>query len=64
MINLPPLDGFMWDTSNLYNNGTITVVPEPATFIMGIVLAIPALLGAARPRNGTAPVLRATQDSR
>ena len=63
MINLPPLDGFMWDTSNLYNNGTITVVPEPATFIMGIVLAI-RRCSAAHLRKGTAPVLRATQDSR
>ena len=29
-VNLPSLDGpLSWDQSNLYTNGTITVIPEP-----------------------------------
>ena len=31
-ISLPALsNGLSWNTSNLYTNGTISVVPEPAT---------------------------------
>ena len=35
-VNLPGLDGGLsWDQSNLYVNGQITVVPEPAAALLG-----------------------------
>jgi autotransporter-associated beta strand protein len=39
-LSLPTLpDGFTWDSSNLYTNGSIAVVPEPATMLMLIIAA-------------------------
>lgn len=48
-INLPSLaSGQSWDTSSLYTNGELTVVPEPATFA---VLTLAAALPLARRRR-------------
>jgi hypothetical protein len=34
-VSLPALsNGLSWDTSNLYSNGTISVVPEPSTLAL------------------------------
>jgi hypothetical protein len=39
-VNLPALDpGLFWDTSKLYVDGTIQVIPEPAALLMLIVAA-------------------------
>jgi hypothetical protein len=35
VTNLPTLgNGLYWDASNLYTTGTVTVVPEPASFML------------------------------
>jgi T5SS/PEP-CTERM-associated repeat protein len=35
VTNMPALgNGLYWDTTNLYTTGTVTVVPEPATFML------------------------------
>jgi len=34
-ISLPQLaDGLVWDTSSLYGDGSLTVVPEPCTILL------------------------------
>ena len=39
-LSLPSLPGGLtWDSSNLYTNGSIAVVPEPATMLMLIIAA-------------------------
>jgi hypothetical protein len=41
---LPALaDGLDWDTSELYTDGTLAVIPEPATLVL-IAAGLPALL--------------------
>lgn len=43
LINLPPLNGGgKWDTSQLYTNGIISVVPEPAS--VGLLIGTTTLL--------------------
>jgi len=37
-VNLPELrHGLAWDTSRLYADGTVTVVPEPVSLVAGLV---------------------------
>jgi hypothetical protein len=50
-VNLPALSpGLSWDTSKLYTNGTVTVVPEPTT--IGTLIGIATLaLGRRRKRS-------------
>jgi hypothetical protein len=52
-VTLPPLNQGIWDSSNLYTNGTIAVVPEP------IMTGIPFMAGALlmRRRRAHAPRL-------
>ena len=37
-VNLPELrHGLAWDTTRLYTDGTVTVVPEPVSLVAGLV---------------------------
>ncbi len=50
-ISLPALNnGLQWNTSNLYSNGTISVVPEPSTLALLDVGAIGLLVYVSRRR--------------
>jgi hypothetical protein len=50
---LPQLpNGMHWDTSNLYTNGTVAVVPEPSTFVLLMLGGLSLLrAGWVRPAN-------------
>jgi hypothetical protein len=54
-LELPPLTGLAWNTSNLYTNGTISVVavvPEPATLSVVLLMVVyPAALLLGRRRK-------------
>ncbi len=55
-LDLPALDGGRyWDTGNLYLNGTISVVPEPAAYIMLLMLLTAVLLRKITRRHARRP---------
>ena len=52
-LSLPALgNGLSWDTSDLYTNGTISVVPEPSTLVILAAGAI-GLVGYGRRRRAS-----------